>query len=118
MYLPKSIILQLKDGHNNTFEIQRSGSVLQRDKSYVFRTFSPEDMAIWCKLFSNVTASRSPIQQLSTANNSIVSQRINQETTPPSSSISVYENRQSSSSILDDSLQMKPKLYSPQLNID
>ncbi|KAL9553413.1 hypothetical protein MBANPS3_003298 [Mucor bainieri] len=36
------------------FEIQRSGSVLQRDKSYVFRTSSLAEMVVWCKLLSDV----------------------------------------------------------------
>ncbi|KAL7310243.1 hypothetical protein PS15m_009765 [Mucor circinelloides] len=39
---------------NYSFEIQRSGSVLQRDKSYVFRTSSLAEMVVWCKLLSDV----------------------------------------------------------------
>lgn len=39
---------------NYSFEIQRSGSVLQRDKSYVFRTFSLAEMVVWCKLLSDI----------------------------------------------------------------
>lgn len=52
IYLPKCNLLQSKD---TWFEIQRSGSVLQRDKSYVFRTSSSEEMATWCKLLSGYT---------------------------------------------------------------
>ncbi|GAA5801869.1 hypothetical protein HPULCUR_007325 [Helicostylum pulchrum] len=52
IYLPKCNLLQSKDAW---FEIQRSGSVLQRDKSYVFRTSSSEEMATWCKLLSGYT---------------------------------------------------------------
>jgi hypothetical protein len=44
----------VKDGF--TFEIQRSGSVLQRDKSYGFRTNNFDDMVTWCKLFSEVAS--------------------------------------------------------------
>lgn len=40
--------------NNYSFEIQRSGSVLQRDKSYVFRTFSLAEMVVWCKLLSDI----------------------------------------------------------------
>lgn len=48
-----------KDG-GYTFEIQRSGSsVLQRDKSYVFRVSSLEELVIWCKLLTEV-ATRPP----------------------------------------------------------
>ncbi|GAN06450.1 fragile histidine triad protein [Mucor ambiguus] len=39
---------------NYSFEIQRSGSVLQRDKSYVFRTSSLAEMVVWSKLLSDV----------------------------------------------------------------
>lgn len=46
-----------KDGY--TFEVQRSGSVLQRDKSYAFRAANFEDMAIWCQHISEV-ATQSP----------------------------------------------------------
>lgn len=69
MYLPKSTIVPCisidstkdllqeerkapKDGF--TFEIQRPGSVLQRDKSYVFRAINFDDMATWCRLFSEI----------------------------------------------------------------
>lgn len=37
-----------------TFEIQRTGSVLQRDKSYSFRLSSLEEMIVWCKFLQNV----------------------------------------------------------------
>ncbi|KAI8638948.1 hypothetical protein BD408DRAFT_280501 [Parasitella parasitica] len=43
-----------KQGSHYSFEIQRSGSVLQRDKSYMFRTVSLLDMAKWCKLLGDV----------------------------------------------------------------
>lgn len=46
-----------KDGY--TFEVQRSGSVLQRDKSYAFRANNFEDMAVWCQHISEV-ATQSP----------------------------------------------------------
>lgn len=119
LYLPRSTVSQLKDDQSNAFEIQRSGSVLQRDKSYVFRAFSPEEIGIWCKLISDIAASTPPpIQQISTASLSIVSQRISFENTPPLSPISVHEHRRSMSDTLCDSLPMKSKVYSPQLNID
>ncbi|KAG2211659.1 hypothetical protein INT47_008756 [Mucor saturninus] len=119
LYLPKAMVSQLKDGDNNTFEIQRSGSVLQRDKSYVFRAVNSEEMEIWCKLVSDVAASKpQSIQKISTVNLSNVSQRISHESTPPLSPISIHEHRKSISVNLDEGFSSKPKFYSAQLNID
>lgn len=102
--------LQLESDKSNSysFEIQRSGSVLQRDKSYVFRTFSLAEMVVWCKLLSDVATRPSdatfqpkPQYRPSTAMSSHSSERSSmliteiarqtspqhQETTPPPSPI-------------------------------
>lgn len=89
---------------NYSFEIQRSGSVLQRDKSYVFRTFSLAEMVVWCRLLSDIATGTidsvlRPRQQYippaaiscqSSARSSMLISEVSpqhQETTPPPSPI-------------------------------
>ena len=98
-----------------TFEIQRSGSVLQRDKSYVFRAESFDDMAVWCR-FTSELATQSPQAMLLNEPMYIVKNPSNneqqkntsqqeitplQETTPPPSPIHAREKRKSYLSVIE-----------------
>jgi hypothetical protein len=114
-----------------TFEIQRPGSVLQRDKSYVFRALSLEDMVIWVKLITEV-ATRTPetipkslpaarptlkmsssnaittaasSDSLSLSSDSLKQQQEQQrrqESTPPPSPVDLRENRKSLLSVTSE----------------
>jgi hypothetical protein len=165
---------QPKPSGHYSFEIQRPGSILQRDKSFVFRTFRIEDMVIWTKLLidvavrpldailhlKNTTLMTSPPLNSSAGSSLRTSPELmtpslkqplqaqDQVTTPPPSPIEkiVANNAQASLSVNDNSLHppplpviapvipppqsppadnayldipnaLKPKLYSPQLNI-
>ncbi|KAI8889427.1 hypothetical protein K501DRAFT_282321 [Backusella circina FSU 941] len=113
IYVPKTIIIPSTDISNLalgdlkevpvpkegfTFEIQRPGSVLQRDKSYVFRTFNLESLIVWCSLLSDVASqnphpralqhSTSTLQTILSATSQIDVQ--SQQATPPPSPMKTY----------------------------
>ncbi|KAI8339319.1 hypothetical protein BD560DRAFT_412675 [Blakeslea trispora] len=128
IYIPKSSIVPCFDinrpqneleqyNQPYSFEIQRCGSVLHRDKSYVFRTSHLKDMITWCRLLNQV-ANRSP--------GSIVKQ----ESTPPPSPVAPLKisndiiplstPEESPVSLKNHSLEYtrNTKQYAPQLNLD
>jgi hypothetical protein len=113
IYVPKTIIIpstdishlalgDLKDvpvpKEGFSFEIQRPGSVLQRDKSYVFRTFNIESFVAWTSLLSDVASqnphpkalqySTSTLQTILSATSQIEVQ--SQQATPPPSPMKTY----------------------------
>jgi hypothetical protein len=83
-----------------TFEIQRIGSVLQRDKSFSFRLSTLEEMVVWCKFLQNV-ATRPYDTLLQEKRSSLHLDTAYQETTPPPSPIKPQNNRHSNKVLLE-----------------
>ncbi|OBZ81447.1 Phosphatidylinositol 4,5-bisphosphate-binding protein SLM2 [Choanephora cucurbitarum] len=128
IYIPKSTIVPCFDinrpiseleqcNQPYSFEIQRCGSVLHRDKSSVFRTSHLDDIVTWCRLLNQV-ANRSP--------DTIV----RQETTPPPSPLTPLkisndiiplstpeESPVSFKQFPLDQTTLNHKQYAPQLNL-
>lgn len=121
-----------------TFEIQRNGSVLQRDKSYLFRLSSLEEMVVWCKLLQNVetrpydTLLHEKIVDVDhSTRNSVDAKNYYLESTPPPSPTKhreskkvlledeKHESESSSDGGIVDSLIINGRhdVYAPRLNI-